>query len=579
MADSNPPYAALALAITAQDWTALGLEDDPNVAPSSDLELTVERVTSLLVVRIVALLAPANKYQDLSTTTICRTNLMAGHEEWDAPVTDQVIQEIRTFVRTILTGYNNCEYHNFEHAYHVTISANKMLDLALNSEIHALSKSKPRMFGLRTDALMHLLLIFVGLIHDVEHKGIPNRQLALEDDELALLYNDQSIAENRSLTVAFKELLKDDYFDLRKVMFKEDEEYRRFRAAAMQLVLTTDLASPERTQLRKSKYKEAFGEDFQTIEAKVKAEMKRRSSVAVGSEQSAPSSSRRMSAIGILDDLQTAANALDSLTNTPEGSEVDGSENILEYDETIVPSRKHDGDDALQVPIPGFNRTSSGAIKQVTKHASMDLGRIVRPSIGGGAGDADTSLGYHSDPVKKFQKRLSTSVGQKSKKRLGLSRSIDLSGEFIETYRRSTMGSHTNMSALELDQEEDVEEYDDLKAIVILEQMITACDIAHVLQGWKQMEKFSNRLYLELRSAHVQNRGPDVSPNWCENQIGFLESYNLPLAQRLDDVGVFGPLIGPVFARLVEANRDQWLEDGQKVTDDIVAKGAEKYPL
>jgi len=130
-----------------------------------------------------------------------------------------------------------------------------------------------------------------------------------------------------------------------------------------------------------------------------------------------------------------------------------------------------------------------------------------------------------------------------------------------------------------LDQEEDVEEYDDLKAIVILEQMITACDIAHVLQGWKQMEKFSNRLYLELRSAHVQNRGPDVSPNWCENQIGFLESYNLPLAQRLDDVGVFGPLIGPVFARLVEANRDQWLEDGQKVTDDIVAKGAEKYPL
>lgn len=557
----------MALAITAQDWTALGLDDDPNVAPSSDLEVTIERITSLILIRIVAIHAPRGKYQDLSTTTICRTNLMADQKSWGEPINDQVVSEVKAFVRKILSQYRKVEYHSFEHAYHVTISSNKLLDLALNSEIHALSKSKPRMYGLRTDALMHLLLIFVGLIHDVEHQGIPNRQLALEDDELAILYNDQSIAENRSLTIAFRELLQKDYANLRKVMFINDEEYRRFRKAATQLVLQTDIASPERTQIRKSRWKEAFGEDFQTVEAKIKAEMKRRSSVVPGG--SGPPS-RRLSAVSILDEFRATNADVESLTNTPEGSEV-GDDDVLDYDKTIKPSSELE-EENVNESIPGFSRTASGSVVK-NRSGSIGLGRIVRPSQ---PGPGDEQLGY-SDNYKKFQKRVSAAAGQTRRVRLGIHRSIDLSGEFIETYqRRSTMGSH---ACLEMDEEEEEEEYDDLKAIVIMEQIITSADIAHVLQGWKQMEKFSNRLYLELRSAQVQSRGPDCSPNWYENQISFLESYNLPLAQRLEDTGVFGPLIGPVFARLVEANRDQWMVDGQKVTDDIIAKGAELYPL
>ena len=535
------------------------------MAPSSDLDLTIERITSLLLVRLVAIHAPRGKYQDLSTTTICRTNLMAGRENWGAPVTDEVMSELRAYVRKILSQYRQVEYHNFEHAYHVVISANKLIDLALNSEIHALSKSKPRMFGLRTDSLMHFLMIFVGLIHDVEHQGIPNRQLAMEDDELAIIYNDQSIAENRSLTIAFRELLQKDYENLRQAIFVNSEEYRRFRKVATQLVLQTDIASPERTQIRKSRWKEAFGEDFQTMEAKVKHELKRRRSTAAGGSKDGGGShpgSRRMSAASIFSELQQApSQGDDSPSQTPETSEVGGEDSILEYDKTIMMSKeeleKDDGD--TKIPIPGFSRGVSGS----GSHAKKAMDRIVRPSVGGDEHPpvADT------ESFKKFQKRLSSSAGQTRRLRLGIHRSIDLSGEFIETYeRRSTMGSNAHLSVLELDEEEDEDEEDDLKVMVILEQIITAADIAHVLQGWKQMEKFSNRLYLELRSAHVQNRGPDCSPNWYGNQIGFLESYILPLAHRLEDMGVFGPLVGPVFARLVEANRDQWITDGQKVT-------------
>mmetsp|Transcript_24480 Transcript_24480/g.34161 ORF Transcript_24480/g.34161 Transcript_24480/m.34161 type:complete len:610 (+) Transcript_24480:1-1830(+) len=115
-------------------------------------------------------------------------------------------------------------------------------------------------FGLKSDPLQHLALLFSALAHDVEHKGISNQQLVNESDALALLYNDQSVAEQRSLAVAFSELMKEEYKVLRGVWFENQEEYKRFRKIVINLVLTTDLASPERTQIVKSKWKEAFGE-------------------------------------------------------------------------------------------------------------------------------------------------------------------------------------------------------------------------------------------------------------------------------------------------------------------------------
>jgi hypothetical protein len=92
------------------------------------------------------------------------------------------------------------------------------------------------------------------------------------------------------------------------------------------------------------------------------------------------------------------------------------------------------------------------------------------------------------------------------------------------------------------------------------------------------MEIWSNRLFLELKRAHMQGRGPDPKGGWFENQIAFLESYLLPLARRLEDMGIYGPVVGPVFARLVETNRDRWLVEGMAVTEAIIAKGTEEYP-
>jgi len=268
-------------------------------------------------------------------------------------------------VRKICRNYHASEevpYHNVEHAYHVFLSANKLLDLMLceqeevsepstemmddsttadsnnnddesnyimvagrrrrrgrsrrattestgsgtTSSSSSRSNSKRRRkrrrnptFGIKSDPLSQLALLFSALVHDVDHTGITNRQLVLEMDDLAILYNDQSVAEQRSLAVAFLTLKGGEYQELREVLFPPpptsvgrgdddtennghreggsgasgkatsvasggvmlgNEDFFKFRKLVIDLVLVTDIASPERTQIVKSKWKEAFGE-------------------------------------------------------------------------------------------------------------------------------------------------------------------------------------------------------------------------------------------------------------------------------------------------------------------------------
>lgn len=172
------------------------------------------------------------------------------------------------------------------------------------------------------------------------------------------------------------------------------------------------------------------------------------------------------------------------------------------------------------------------------------------------------------------------STSSKYRQRLGILRTVDLSGETLETYTRTGSLAHSLSSdpkTYGVDLESD--ESDDLKATVVMETIMLSADVAHNLQGWDHMVKFSNRLYMELRAAYVKKRGTDPETRWFENQIGFLESYLLPLAHRLDDTGVFGERKGEQFAANVIANRDKWLTEGLEVAQQIVQEGAEKFPM
>lgn len=551
---SPPPYAEMALALTKQEWSQLSLGDDPATAATSDLDIIVDRATSLMLVRIVAVVAPT-VYKDISTTTICSTAIKNDYE-WPAKISPEVQEQLRAYVHKIISGYKDVPYHNREHAFHVILSANKLIDMMV---LHIRSPT----YGLRKDPLMLLAQMFSALIHDVEHQGIPNRQLALEDDRLAILYNDQSIAEHWSCYVGFSELLQEEYKALREVMFPEQDDYYRFRKAVIDVVLSTDIASPERTQLLKSKWKEAFGDPYETIERKVRAQA-RRMSLGMAGKEVGPSSATHRRGTG-----DTGSHSEISLDAIDDGKEDDAGSSG-----SLTPENSQHGEEGkiTEVSAPSFLKDASDM------YISGNTGQKSHRSA---------SMDMISPRASRFERRMSTqsrvTANSTYRKRLGIQRAIDLSGETIETYRRGSMATHFSISSgsIETDamMEADAEDADELKAFVVMETIMTAADVAHNLQGWEHMVKWSGRLYLELRKAYKEKRGIDAKPRWFENQIGFLESYLLPLARKLEDTNVFGDLTGAMFPKIVESNRDKWLTDGYDVAQETIAEGQKKFPI
>jgi hypothetical protein len=107
----------------------------------------------------------------------------------------------------------------------------------------------------------------------------------------------------------------------------------------------------------------------------------------------------------------------------------------------------------------------------------------------------------------RFERRMSAAsthtATSKYRQRLGILRTVDLSGETLETYERrgsahasvngNMNNSHSSVGASiysEASAGPDFDEPDDLKAAVVMETIMTAADVAHNLQGWEQMVWF-----------------------------------------------------------------------------------------
>jgi len=808
--------ADLGRQLSIQNWVDLNKPTD-NI---HGVDYLAKRILTILLIRILGILSVRGltpklpSFPDLSTNSICHAileecNCHHLHEskedqndfqdeddeaaeiehvcelDWPDAVTEEVVFQLHEYICKILEGYRFVSYHNREHAYHVFTSASKLLDMVLceYDYTYTISTTPIRRparvtFGLKSDPLTQLAFLFSALVHDVDHTGVSNRQLVLECDELALMYNDQSVAEQRSLAIAFSMLMKKGFETLRKVLFEDDKEYMRFRKIVIDLVLCTDIASPERVQIVKSKWKEAFGDKrpvptnntlSSSIERKEsslsedpQSAYKRNSyatrhlavlsddagdnignsdildSVTFGEDMSPNSSTattvrpnltvrksltfsqlkkrnewksqpadssyhepgksrlvryfhsqrsslsfgfrmksfnKKKSSRGVDVDCSAESTAtkkkklkifrrslkkqmqmrkmdrceepkvedVDENTNiekisvargkdskhpmtppspapVPDGSVRVGLREKIVAERQVVSSNKNNAEkmenikgilseyeddlsvasdlsDATSVYIPTTNdrrhkfktysrKSQSFTDRKMSDDSATSKARPTDKSISGSVPsiheidpsrnaslDSSVTPTAHTPKMnrKKAFRRFTEPPNalmdrKKFHFRLGIRRALDLTGNQIDAY---TVNNQKKL-------ENDPDHPDEFKVIVILEQLMKAADVAANMQGWETMVSWCKRLFQEQKKCHDDGRGEDPITEWHENQIGFFESYTMPLACRLAETGVFGFEEVQMLVNGVRQNNTRWMIEGRSVLNKMVMEWENK---
>ena len=182
-----------------------------------------------------------------------------------------IVASLKKYVELVAAAYKENPFHNFSHACHVTMSVHKLLSRIVAPELtpdqYNLVKEggddlakhlNDYSHGIVHDPMALFAITFAALIHDVDHQGVSNAQLAKEHPELAKNYRDKSIAEQNSVDVAWDILMMDQFKALRKCIFESKEELLRFRQLLVNVVLATDIFDKELNALRRERWTEAF---------------------------------------------------------------------------------------------------------------------------------------------------------------------------------------------------------------------------------------------------------------------------------------------------------------------------------
>ena len=252
----------------------------------------VDQLSSILAMRLRDLLIywmggarPSNRSSPCSSFT-SKKDAMASAMDFltlDAQIgeyvlVDYIVRSIREYVTCIGKLYNNVGFHSFEHATHVTVSMNKLLSMVTTSSnlrSHITRRTSDKdigthlqqqnsstfSFGVGEDPRILFAMVFSALIHDVGHMGVPNSVLVDEEDDLAILHNDVSVAEQNSLQVAFSMLQKNQFAQLKKCICPTPEDQKFFRKKVICMVMVTDISDQERIHIVKSRWSAAFPEE------------------------------------------------------------------------------------------------------------------------------------------------------------------------------------------------------------------------------------------------------------------------------------------------------------------------------
>eukprot|EP00980_Cylindrotheca_fusiformis_P005869 scaffold1231_cov107-Cylindrotheca_fusiformis.AAC.17 len=184
-------------------------------------------------------------------------------------IEDEVKSQLRSYISSISQMYPDNDFHNFEHASHVTASVKKLLARIVNvDEGNGLGAGNPsdnkghvdlagHSYGITSDPLTQFAVVFSAIIHDVDHPGVTNAQLVKENTRWAQIYK-KSVAEQKSVDIAWDMLMSDEFAALRACIYQTEEDLRRFRQLVVNTVMATDIVDKELQALRKARWETAF---------------------------------------------------------------------------------------------------------------------------------------------------------------------------------------------------------------------------------------------------------------------------------------------------------------------------------
>jgi hypothetical protein len=180
-------------------------------------------------------------------------------------VTDTIKTEVDLFVRMVSAMYREVPYHSFDHAHHVVSATNDLLDMLVPADDNDDDPDQhPCSHDLFNNSMSHLALVFAALIHDVDHTGIVNAELAKDDsDQMSMLYGgDDSNAEKNSIVVGCMLLMRPELKKLQRAMFQSDyRDFSDFQSIVHKLIMTTDICNRQTTQHLKDTWCQAFGNE------------------------------------------------------------------------------------------------------------------------------------------------------------------------------------------------------------------------------------------------------------------------------------------------------------------------------
>lgn len=159
---------------------------------------------------------------------------------------EAVEAEVGKYIASLAAMYQDNPFHNFDHASHVTLSVSKLLnrivaptDVDFSNNATRSQMLHDHTYGITSDPLTQFACILSALIHDVDHTGVPNSQLANENEVLAQYYKNRSVAEQNSVDIAWELLLDPAFSNLRATIYQTEEEMKRFRQLVVNSVMAT----------------------------------------------------------------------------------------------------------------------------------------------------------------------------------------------------------------------------------------------------------------------------------------------------------------------------------------------------